>query len=108
MVPSRLDFVDELPRTPSGKLDAAALREPEPPQRPAEETIAAVWREVLGVDRVGGDDDFFELGGDSLSAVRAVSRLNQLLGTDLRLAILFEASTARQLAAVVGGAGQAP
>jgi amino acid adenylation domain-containing protein/FkbM family methyltransferase len=106
MAPSWFELVEELPRTPSGKL---AVHPPPAPAKPSgtpEEAIAAIWREVLGADRVDGGDDFFELGGNSITAVQAISRLNQALGTDLRLAILFEAPTVRQLAALVKDAGR--
>jgi hypothetical protein len=76
MVPAAVATLDALPVTPNGKLDRAALPVPEPsrvstpdspePRTEAENLMAALWREALGVDRVGIDDDFFDLGGHSL------------------------------------------
>ncbi|WP_162603191.1 condensation domain-containing protein [Rhodococcus oxybenzonivorans] len=81
VVPSVVVVVGELPVTVSGKLDRTALPEPElvhRPQRPArtaaEETLASVFAEVLGIERVGYDDSFFALGGDSILSIRLVSR----------------------------------
>ncbi|MFH8336565.1 non-ribosomal peptide synthase/polyketide synthase [Streptomyces sp. AM6-12] len=82
-VPSSFTALAALPLTTSGKLDRRALPAPETleterefvaPRTPEEETLAAVWAEVLGVDRVGVTDNFFELGGDSILSIQAVSR----------------------------------
>ena len=69
--------------------------------------IAAIWAELLGLDRVGRDDDFFELGGHSLLAARALSRVREALGADLPLRALFEASTPAALARAYGVQGKA-
>ncbi len=106
MIPARFEFVSELPRTLSGKLSVRELPPPPEPRGSVEETIAAVWRDVLEVNEVHGDDDFFELGGNSMTAVESISRLNQALGTDLPLAVLFEAPTPRRLAGRVSGASR--
>lgn len=87
MIPARFAVVDEFPRTAAGKVDrsattglqAQALEDPTArdlvlPRTPVERTLAAVWREVLGVDDIGVHDDFFSLGGDSLLSIRALSR----------------------------------
>ncbi|MEU3522502.1 non-ribosomal peptide synthase/polyketide synthase [Streptomyces sp. NPDC038707] len=83
LVPSSFTPLDALPLTTSGKLDRRALPAPENPVRereftaprtPEEETLAGIWAEVLGVDRVGVTDNFFELGGDSILSIQAVSR----------------------------------
>ncbi|QNP74887.1 amino acid adenylation domain-containing protein [Streptomyces roseirectus] len=108
MVPA-LVVVDDLPLTPNGKLDQRALpappgdapREHTAPDGPTEETVAAVWAEVLGVERVGRDDDFFALGGHSLRATRAVSRLSGRLGTEIPLRTLFEHPVLHRFAAAV-------
>ncbi len=86
MVPAAFVRLDELPRTPNGKLDTAALPAPgagtrgPAPRGPVEELIADVWSEVLGRDGVGADDDFFALGGHSLVALRVVARLKKNFG----------------------------
>jgi amino acid adenylation domain-containing protein len=112
MVPSAFVTLDSFPVTANGKLNRAALPAPDgarpdlartyaPPQTPVEATLASVWREVLGVDRVGIDDDFFDLGGHSLLAVKMLARVQEALGLDLYLGRVFEHSTIRALAAVI-------
>ncbi|MER5975222.1 amino acid adenylation domain-containing protein [Streptomyces sp. NPDC001857] len=100
--------VDALPVTPNGKLDRRALPAPtaapaghEPPDGEIEELVAAVWRAVLGVEAVGRHDDFFTLGGHSLSATRVAARLRQSLALELPLHTLFEQRTVAALAAAV-------
>ncbi|SMF97468.1 non-ribosomal peptide synthase domain TIGR01720/amino acid adenylation domain-containing protein [Methylomagnum ishizawai] len=86
MVPAQILRLDRLPRLPSGKLDRKALPSPEwtgqgaafrSPATAAEQALATIWREVLGLERVGLDDNFFELGGDSIVSLRVVSRARQ-------------------------------
>ena len=108
MVPSVFVVLGELPLGPSGKLDRKALpapvfeaREFRAPGTVAEQIVASVFAEVLGVERVGLDDDFFGLGGNSLIATQAVSRIGELFGGRVALRALFEASTVAALAAVV-------
>ena len=109
MVPSAFVAVDAIPLTTNGKVDRRALPDPDPasdnayvaPRTPAEEVLAGIWAGVLGVDRVGADDDFFLLGGHSLLATQVVSRVRQALGADLPLRVMFEATTLRRLAARV-------
>jgi amino acid adenylation domain-containing protein len=112
MVPSTFVELDEFPTTPNRKLDRRALPAPDgarpdlarsyvAPETPVEETLASIWREVLGVDRVGIDDDFFDLGGHSLLAVRMLAKLQESLGLDLYLGTVFEHPTVRELAAAV-------
>ncbi|WP_330252186.1 amino acid adenylation domain-containing protein [Nocardia sp. NBC_00565] len=96
MVPTAVVVLDEVPVTPVGKLDRAALPAPELAQRPylapstpQEHAVAEVYAEVLGVDRVGADDDFFALGGSSLIAMRAVSKLRDLTGIAVQVQWFF-------------------
>ena len=108
MVPSLFARLPALPRNASGKLDRRALPTPkleaasaggyEAPATPAEEAVACVWRDVLGVPRVGRKDDFFALGGRSLLLPRVCHRLEQELGVRLSLATLLERTTAAALA----------
>ena len=112
MVPALFVCVDAFPLTPNGKIDRRALPEPsgaDAPQRkppvaprtPLEEQIATVWAAVLGVDRVGVEDDFFALGGHSLLAMRVVARLADMLPARLTIGALFDARTVAGLATLV-------
>ncbi|HEX2079654.1 MAG TPA: amino acid adenylation domain-containing protein, partial [Longimicrobium sp.] len=108
MVPAAYVRLDALPLTPSGKLDRSALpapegeayvsREYEPPVNETEEALAAIWAEVLRVERVGRRDNFFDLGGHSLLAVQVVSRVRQALGVELPLGELFTRPVLQDLA----------
>ncbi|WP_041754829.1 non-ribosomal peptide synthetase [Mycetohabitans rhizoxinica] len=110
MVPSAFVRLDALPLTPNGKLDRRALPAPsadafahqayEVPQGELETTLAAIWSELLSVNRVGRHDNFFALGGHSLLAVRLMNRV-AALGIALPLATLFAAPTLAGLAAVL-------
>ncbi|WP_020722882.1 non-ribosomal peptide synthetase [Actinomadura atramentaria] len=116
MVPSAVVVLDEMPLTPNGKIDTKALprpvltvplREYRAPRDEREAAVAAVFAELLGADRVGIDDDFFELGGNSLVAMRIVSRVRRALGVELPVRALFEAPTVAGLTALAGGSGAA-
>jgi amino acid adenylation domain-containing protein len=105
MVPSAIVGMDRLPRLPNGKVDRHALPAPArsadgyvPPRTPAEAAVCRIWEEVLGMERVGADDDFHELGGHSLRATQITSRIRRQLGADLALADVFEARTPAELA----------
>ncbi|WP_157107454.1 non-ribosomal peptide synthetase, partial [Nocardia grenadensis] len=105
MVPSSIMVLDEIPLTPAGKLDRRALPVPQfrshtfrAPVTPIEEIVAGIFAEVLGVERVGIDDDFFELGGNSLIATQVAARLGAALDTRVPVRTLFEASTVMALA----------
>ncbi|HGM6493837.1 TPA: amino acid adenylation domain-containing protein, partial [Pseudomonas aeruginosa] len=99
MVPSHLLFLERMPLSPNGKLDRRALPKPDAglmqrhhmaPASALEKDVAAIWGELLGVERVGLTDNFFELGGHSLLATRLVSRIRQDLGIEVSLKSLFE------------------
>jgi amino acid adenylation domain-containing protein len=110
MVPSFIVPMDALPLAPGGKVDRRALPEPAsasiaadhdafvPPATPEEQAIAAVWSEVLGIERVGATDGFFSLGGHSLRAVRIITRIEEALGVRLPVSALFDTPTVRGLA----------
>ncbi|MFN2416206.1 MAG: amino acid adenylation domain-containing protein [Pyrinomonadaceae bacterium] len=120
MVPTAFVELETLPRTPVGKLDRAALPAPEegsrprlevayePPRTQFEREVSAVWQEVLGVERVGADDNFFDLGAHSLLMVRAHARLSERYGRDLALVALFRYPTVRSLARHLSERGQSP
>jgi amino acid adenylation domain-containing protein len=114
MVPAAFVRLDTLPLNPNGKVDRRALASlsvasgagqgqahQAAPRTPTEEVLAAIWAGLLGLDRVGVEDDFFALGGHSLLATRLVSRLSSELGVDLSLRTVFEDSTIARLAARV-------
>ncbi|MFI0242109.1 amino acid adenylation domain-containing protein [Streptomyces sp. NPDC016845] len=113
LVPSHFVLLDALPLTSNGKVDRGALPAPGPergatgeftaPTTPAEELIAAVWRDALRIERVGVHDDFFELGGHSLLATQVVAGIRRALGVHLPLRTLFEAPTVAALARAVEG-----
>ncbi|TXH68189.1 MAG: amino acid adenylation domain-containing protein, partial [Lysobacteraceae bacterium] len=108
MVPAAFVRLDALPLTANGKLDRKALPAPDddafarrgyaPPQEGIETSLADAWRELLGEERVGRHDHFFELGGDSLLAVRLISRIDSIFGVRLPLAEFFARSTLSELA----------
>ncbi len=105
MIPAHFVWMESLPLTPSLKIDKKSLPRPETastqegpdPRTPLESTIAHVWREVLGIDRVGIHDSFFDLGGDSLKAIRVSSRL-QKAGYRVSLRDLIDRPTIAEIA----------
>ncbi|WNG19735.1 amino acid adenylation domain-containing protein [Cystobacter fuscus] len=113
MVPSDIVVLEALPLNTSGKVDRRALPEPErtrdvalayePPRTPVERTLAEVWAQVLGHERVGIHDEFFELGGDSILAIQIISRAAQA-GVHVTARQLFAHPTVARLAAVAGSA----
>ncbi|WP_282362188.1 non-ribosomal peptide synthetase, partial [Pseudomonas sp. PS01300] len=120
MVPAYLLFLERLPLSPNGKLDRKALPPVDAsqaqhtyvaPQSALEQQVAAIWQDVLKLERVGLDDAFFEIGGHSLLATQVVSRVRQVLGLEVALRTLFERSRLGDFVAALGGrqaAGEPP
>jgi amino acid adenylation domain-containing protein len=111
LVPSTFVVLEELPTTPSGKLDRLALPTPitltdsfVPPQNAAEAKIAEIWRQILGIENIGVQDNFFSIGGHSLLATRVISRLRDEFGVELPLQQIFETPVIADLALIVTGA----
>lgn len=118
MIPAAFVHLDALPLTPSGKIDRKALPETEsvrpelvrqfaPPASGTEKALARMWLEVLALDRVGIDDNFFDLGGHSLLLIQVSARLRDALGVELSLRSFFEMPTVRQLARFIDEGGPA-
>lgn len=111
MVPALIEISDALPLTATGKIDRLALERRVidaipverfiAPRTPLEEKLASIWREILGVERIGVEDNFFSLGGHSLTATQVVSRIRDVYRTDVPLRLLFESPTIAALAAAV-------
>jgi amino acid adenylation domain-containing protein len=111
MVPTALVILESLPLTANGKLDRAALPVPElgayasekyeAPQGRVEEILAGIWEELLGLEQVGRDDNFFRLGGHSLLAVQLIGRVRSSLSIELSMRLLFDFPTVKQLSAQV-------
>ena len=112
MIPSLFVSLDELPLLPNGKVNRRALPVPDAsrpelrkafvaPENPTQARLVEIWINVLGIDRVGIHDDFFELGGDSILATRLVSRVRRIFGVELPLRELFWKSTVFELAVAI-------
>ncbi|WP_239101878.1 condensation domain-containing protein, partial [Microbispora amethystogenes] len=105
--------IEAMPLTANGKLDRAALPAPDQPaagrtaETPMEELLCGLFAEVLGVEQVGAEASFFDLGGDSLLAMRLIARIRSVLETEISIGDLFGEPTVAGLARMIGGTGQA-
>jgi amino acid adenylation domain-containing protein len=121
MLPSAFVALESLPLSPNGKLDRKSLPDPDdarllapdsahvPPRGPIEEALAAIWSEVLSLDRLGVHDNLFDLGGHSLNVAQALARVRETLGVEIPLRAVFEAPTIAAVASAVETAlGSAP
>jgi acyl carrier protein len=114
MVPAHFVILKEFPLTPNGKIDARRLPQPDEvaaterlyvaPKDDYERALAQIWEEVLSLPRIGRNENFFELGADSLSATRAFARINRRFGIDLPLRAIFDNPRVAALAAMVRNA----
>jgi amino acid adenylation domain-containing protein len=118
MIPSAFVRLEKLPLTPNGKVNRLALPVPDKsypnkdtpfnaPRTQAEKSISEIWQEVLGLDQVSVDDNFFDLGGQSLLLIRVQSLLKERLNVDRPVAELFKYPTISALAASIAGSGEA-
>src|SRR5437667_4441056 len=112
MVPAAFVFLEQLPRTPSGKADRKALPASEEelgqyspgfvePRTSTEEGLARIWRALLGIRRVGVHDNFFDMGGHSLLGFQMLARIEQRFGKNLPVTVLFQSPTIEQLAKIL-------
>ncbi|NEO73603.1 amino acid adenylation domain-containing protein, partial [Moorena sp. SIO3H5] len=111
MIPSRFVLLPQLPLTPNGKVDRNALPVPDnvssvsteyvAPETETQKVLAEIWADVLGIEKVGINDNFFDLGGHSLMATQVVSRVRQALSLELSVSKLFENPTIAQLAEIL-------
>jgi acyl carrier protein len=113
MLPSAVVTLDEMPLTRSGKIDYQHLPEPSP--APAVDCdagggsqligrLSSIWQDVLGAARVAPEDDFFDLGGDSLAAMRIVARIREAFDVDVDVSLILDAGTVARVAQSLGGA----
>ncbi|WP_410640976.1 non-ribosomal peptide synthase/polyketide synthase [Amycolatopsis sp. lyj-346] len=118
MVPAAFVPLERMPLTHHGKLDRDALPEPDwqaqvraahtAPRTPAEQALAEIWADVLGVPDIGVDADFFELGGDSILGARALARIRARFGAELSPRVVFDARTIAKLAELLPARSSAP
>ncbi|WP_426575526.1 amino acid adenylation domain-containing protein (plasmid) [Xenorhabdus stockiae] len=106
MLPASFTFMDAIPLTPNGKVNRRALPEPlfgnrdsyVAPRNVLETQLCAIWQDVLALEQVGIDDNFFRIGGNSLSSIKLIAAIRRTLSTDISLAQLFELKTIAGLA----------
>ncbi|MEL6961994.1 MAG: phosphopantetheine-binding protein, partial [Pseudomonadota bacterium] len=112
MIPSRVMCLDAIPLTTNGKVDVGALPQPEKvvhtqpsvyraPSSEIEVKLCAIWADILRIERLGVDDNYYELGGDSIAAIRIAARARRS-GVELAPALIFQYQTIAQLAAAIG------
>jgi len=112
MIPSAFVMLDTLPLLPNGKVNRRELPAPGQfrpdidrvyvaPRNPVEEELAAMWSEMLGIEKIGVDDNFFMLGGHSLLATQAISRIREAFHIELALRSIFEAPTIAGLGEII-------
>lgn len=112
MVPSAIVFLDTFPLTPNGKVDRRALPEPDPaeyytpehyvePCTNTEKELTSIWAEILSIPRIGTHDNFFDMGGHSLLAIRLIQCIERQLGASIPVASLFKAPTIAEMAALI-------
>jgi amino acid adenylation domain-containing protein len=112
MIPSVFVLLEAMPLTPNGKIDRRALPDPQnlrpeletpflSPRSPVETQLAEIWAQVLGLDQVGVHDNFFDLGGHSLSAAQVITRVIKHFQVELPLALLFQTPTVAEMALVI-------
>jgi amino acid adenylation domain-containing protein/natural product biosynthesis luciferase-like monooxygenase protein len=112
MVPAAFVVLPSLPLLPNGKLDRKALPEPaaqkpveneiaEQPTTPLQKEVASIWKKVLNLEKLALDSNFFEIGGDSLTGLRVVNRLRELLKEHVSLVVIFEAPTVEKLCQLI-------
>jgi len=112
MVPTAFIMLEAFPRTPTGKVDRRALPVPDnsrpeqnttyvAPRTPVEKELTQIWAEVLSLDQVGIHDNFFDLGGHSLTASRVVYRVIQTFQLELPVRLLFDSPTVAEMALVI-------
>ncbi|MCJ8270837.1 MAG: condensation domain-containing protein, partial [Psychrosphaera sp.] len=109
MVPSTFTFIDAIPLTVNGKLDRAALPEPElvdsasyvAAQDELEQQLCDIWQDVLGLERVGVEDNFFALGGDSVNAIRVTAAIARQMNVEVTLALVFDQPDISRLADLI-------
>jgi acyl carrier protein len=104
MLPASFIFTEKMPLTPNGKIDRKALPEPDTsrptltkdyvtPETEVEQLLVTIWQEVLGLDKVGRHDNFFDLGGDSISVMKVMMEVSQVLRIESPPKMLFEMPT---------------
>jgi amino acid adenylation domain-containing protein len=113
MVPAYFIRLDRLPLTKNGKLDKDALPDPEstnisleayePPVTDLQRVLSEIWQEILGIEKIGINDNFFHLGGDSIKGIRTANKIYERLGEIVHVAILFETPTISELAQNIAG-----
>lgn len=111
MIPRHFIHLEQMPRTPNGKIDKKSLPDPdkaaaaeaeyEPPGNETQEKLVAIWQEVLGVEKVGINDHFIDLGGHSLVVISIIAKIHQVFDVELQLRDVFDNPTIKQLSRLV-------